>query len=562
MFGVETIRKVRLSLYPAELRARNTFWHSTTIPASSSINSRLTLFNLTAPLTANAASFICGIIPLKGGGVPLRLRAVLKFLSFMALTISGCMTVPFVVSVATGGRDAFALARSIFVGLAAAAALYWGGRNSDMSRMGTRDVIVSVSLSWITASAVGALPYWFYGEARTYADAFFESMSGFTTSGVTILPEPDGMPGGILLWRAMTHWLGGMGIIVLTLAMMPAAGRSGLQMFSAETPGITHEKLTPRLQQTALYLWLIYMAFTAALTVLLEAGGMSFFDALTHSMATVSTGGVSTHSKSVAYFKSAYYEWVVTLFMFLSGTNFVLHFRALKGLSLKTFLADREFRFYCASVSAITLTLSVNLYFTGVHGSFFTSLRGAAFQATSFITTTGFVSDDYDKWPEFARATLFVCLFMGGCAGSTAGGIKQARLMIMLRHVRGHLSRILSPRSVPALPTGESAVDSSAISSCFAFFGLYFVVFACGAFAVSLFEGDMLKSLSGAASALGNVGPAFGSLGMSDDFYGQPQTAKWVYSFLMFCGRLELYTVLVVFSGAFRRDVMTEEEIG
>jgi trk system potassium uptake protein TrkH len=426
--------------------------------------------------------------------------------------------------------------------------------------MRTHDALASVAMSWITASAIGALPYWFSGAAPTYADAFFESMSGFTTSGSTIFPSLDDLPAGLLTWRGLTHWLGGMGIIVLTLAMMPAAGKSGLQMFGAESPGITPEKLTPRIQQTALRLWLIYMALTAVLAVLLYAGGMSAFDALMHSMATVSTGGFSTHSRSTAYFDSAYLEWILTLFMFLSGANFALHFKTLKDLSLKNFTADHEFLFYSASISAITVILSANLYFAGIHGSFLASLRAGAFHVASFMTTTGFVSANYDNWPSFSRALLFICLFLGGCAGSTSGGIKQVRLMIMLRHVRRRLSRILNPRSVALLPAGATPLDSAAVSSCFAFFGLYFMVFICGAFAASLFGNDVITSLSGAASALGNVGPAFGSLGASDNFSKQAQGAKWIYSFLMFCGRLELYTVLTLFSGAFRRDAAMEEE--
>jgi trk system potassium uptake protein TrkH len=417
-------------------------------------------------------------------------------------------------------------------------------------------------MSWIAASAVSALPYWFHGSAPTYTDAFFESMSGFTTTGVTIFPALDAMPKCLLMWRAMTHWLGGIGIIALTLVMTPVAGGSGFQLFSAESTGITHEKFTPRTRQTVICLWLIYIAFTAALCVLLMAGGMSFFDAVAHSIAAISTGGFSTHSRSVAYFGSAYFEWVITIFMFLSGANFLLYFRAMKDLSLKSFFTDREFLFYFFSVSGITLMLSFNLYFSGARDSFLTSLRYGAFQVTSFVTTTGFISANYDEWPEFARALLFICLFLGGCAGSTSGGIKQVRVMIILRHIRGHLSRVINPRSMSVPLVGETSADSAAASSCLAFFGLYLVVFACGAFAVSLFENDIATSLSGAASALGNVGPAFGSLGASDNFSEQAQAAKWIYSFLMFCGRLELYTVLTLFSGTFRRGAAMEEELG
>jgi trk system potassium uptake protein TrkH len=469
------------------------------------------------------------------------------------------MTIPFLVAAITDGEDQYAFARSIFVGVSAGLAFLYFGRRSSLSKMGADEAFMSVSLTWVTASAISAFPYWLYGAASTYTDAFFESMSGFTTTGATIFENLSELPHCLLTWRAMTHWLGGMGIIALTLVMLPSAGASGLKMYSAEAPGITHEKITPRLQQTALYLWGIYFAFTAALTLLLMLGGMDFFEALNHSMATVSTGGFSTASGGIASFRSPFCELVIIVFMYISGANFVLHFYAIKNGTLKNYFRDPEFRFYTIVVAVFSLLASLDVYFSGVERTLPSAVRSGAFQVVSFITTTGFVSSNYDLWPAFSRMLLFICLFPGGCAASTAGGIKHIRILVMLKHIKRQMSRILNPRSVLVYPVGAAALDPTVMSSCMAFFGLFFIVYALGAFAVSLFEPDFLTALSGAASALGNVGPAFGRLGAVNTFAGQAWQAKWIYSFLMLCGRLELYTVIALFSGVFWREGIMEE---
>jgi trk system potassium uptake protein TrkH len=477
----------------------------------------------------------------------------------MAIFISGYMTIPFLVAAVIEGEDQYAFAWSIFVGVSVGVAFLYFGRRSAFSKMSVGEVFMSVSLTWVAASAISAFPYWLYGVALTYTDAFFESMSGFTTTGATIFYNLDDLPHCLLTWRAMTHWLGGMGIIGLTLVMLPFAGASGLKMYSAESPGMTHEKITPRLQQTALYLWGIYFAFTAALTFLLMLGGMDFFEALNHSMATVSTGGFSTASEGIASFRSPFCEIVIIVFMYISGANFVLHFYAIKNGTLKNYFRDPEFRFYTAVVAGFSVLMSFDVYFSGAESSPLAAARSGAFQVVSFITTTGFVSSNYDLWPHFARALLFICLFPGGCAGSTAGGIKHIRILVMLRHIRRQISRTLNPRSVLVYPVGDGALEPAVMSSCMAFFGLFFIVYALGTFAVCLFEPDFLTALSGAATALGNVGPAFGRLGAESTFSGQAWQAKWIYSFLMLCGRLELYTVIALFSGAFWREGIMEE---
>ena len=483
----------------------------------------------------------------------------MKFLGFMVMFISGYMAIPFLVAVVTGGEDQYAFAMSILAGVSAGMALLYFGGRSAFSKMGTGEVFMSVSLTWVVASAISAFPYWFYGAAPTYTDAFFESMSGFTTTGATVFDNLDELPHCLLTWRAMTHWLGGMGIIALTLVMLPLAGASGFKIYSAEAPGMTHEKITPRFQQTILYLCGIYFAFTAALTILLMIGGMNFFEALNHSMSTISTGGFSTTSAGIAACRRPFCEFVIIVFMYISGANFVLHFYAIKNGTIRNYFRDPEFRFYTVVVVLLSVLASLSIYFGGVETAAPSAVRQGAFHVVSFITTTGFVSSNYDLWPEFAKLLLFICLLPGGCAGSTAGGIKHIRILAMLKHIKRHISRMLNPRAVLAYPIGGVAFEPAVMSSCMAFFGLFFIVYALGAFAVSLYEPDLLTSLSGVATALGNVGPAFGRLGAVSTFSGQAWQAKWIYSFLMLCGRLELYTVIALFSGAFWRESIMEE---
>ncbi|MDR3331191.1 MAG: TrkH family potassium uptake protein [Synergistaceae bacterium] len=483
----------------------------------------------------------------------MRIGVVVKFLGFLLLVISAWMLAPLIYTAINGGDDILSFVETLTVSGSVSLLFILVSRRVKMSEMGMREAMASVTLSWVAASAVSGLPYWFHGSAPMYADAFFEAMSGYTTTGSTILTDIDSAPGGLILWRGLTHWLGGMGIIVLTLTLMPLIGVGGFQMYRAEVPGMVHEKLTPRVQGTAVILWLIYMALTVVLTALLMIGGMDFLDAVTHSMGTISTGGFSSKSASLAFYDSAYFDWVITFFMFLSGANFVLHFHAIKRRSLRCFFEDPEFSFYSVLIISIGLAVSSGLYLSGTYSTLSDSLRFGFFQVVSLVTTTGFISADYDLWPYFIKSMLFICLFMGGCAGSTSGSIKQVRLLVMSSHIARHISRILSPRSIAPLRIGARSLDSGVVSSCFAFLGLYAVVLAAGAFVISLFEPDLFTAISGAATTLGNVGPGFGVIGPTMNFAGQATGAKWTYSFLMLCGRLEFFTVLILFTRAFWR---------
>ena len=479
---------------------------------------------------------------------------VLKFLSSLLFIITLWMLCPFAYSVYTDGADIVPFATSIGIGFFSSLVMMLLSYGSDLKKMGMREAIAAVAFSWIVASGVSGLPYWFHGCAPAYADAFFEAMSGFTTTGSTILADIDSVPRGLLLWRDLTHWLGGMGIIVLTLTIMPLIGVGGFFLYSSESTGMVHERMTPRVQETAVILWLIYLVLSVIQVILLLFGGLTFYDAVTYSMGSISTGGFAPHGKSVAYFDSDYAEWVLTFFMFISGANYALHYHVLRSRTPLTFFKDPEFTFYLLSVSFISLLLAVALYFSGTYGTFYQSLRFGAFQVVSLVTTTGFFSADYELWPGFCKALLFFCLFLGGCAGSTTGGLKHVRLLVLSKHVGRHAMRLLSPRAVIPLRLGDKSLDTNVVSACLAFFALYMFMFAAGTFLVTIYEPNLFVAMSGVACTLGNVGPGFGSIGPTGSFAEQTSEAKWIYSFLMMCGRLELYTVLVLFTGAFWSD--------
>lgn len=492
----------------------------------------------------------------------MKIKCVSKFLCFLVLIISAWMICPLVYSLVVGSGDSGAFVKAILVGFFCSFLLYVFAGRIDMNTMRSREAFVSVTLSWVLASAIGGLPYLFQGAVPTYTDAFFEAMSGFTTTGSTILVDIENTTRGILLWRSITHWLGGMGIIVLTLTIMPLLGIGGTQLFSAESPGFIREKLTPRVQQTAIILWCIYLGLTVVETLFLLGGGMELFDAVSNSMGTIATGGCAPRNESIAYYGSAYVDWMITLFMFLSGANFVLHYQALRGKSPRSFFRDPEFGFYSLLVVTLCLLVACNLYISGTYETIADALRFASFQVVSLVTTTGFVSADYRSWPYFPQTILFFSLFLGGCSGSTSGGLKQIRLLVLCRHVGRHARRKLSPRAVLPLRLGMDSLDFNLVSSCMGFFALYMLLFFAGSFCITLWEPDLITAFSAVATTLGNSGSGFGSIGPYANYSAQSQPAKWLYTFFMLCGRLELYTVLILFSGNFWSEGIVWSEGG
>ncbi|MCA1765973.1 MAG: TrkH family potassium uptake protein [Desulfobulbaceae bacterium] len=369
--------------------------------------------------------------------------------------------------------------------------------------LGYRDGFAIVVLSWLGLALLGALPYSFSGQMGSFADCFFESMSGFTTTGSTILSEIEVLPPSVLFWRSLTHWLGGMGIIVLSLAILPLLGVGGMQLYQAEMPGPTKDRLAPRIEDTAKILWSVYLLITLIVILLLMLGGVGFFDAICHSFSTLATGGFSTHTASVGYFKSAYVETVIIVFMFLAGTNFALH------------------------------------------------LRAASFQVVSILTTTGFATADFDLWPPVCKIILLSLMMIGGCAGSTSGGIKVVRFLLFFKYARLQLRNLVHPKAVGAIKLGKLKVPQEVMVAILGFFALYIAFFMIATLLVTAMGVDIVTGATAVIATLNNIGPGLNLVGPAADFGHLPAAAKVLLSFCMLAGRLELYTVAVLLTPDF-----------
>ncbi len=414
--------------------------------------------------------------------------------------------------------------------------------------VGKREAYIIVSLAWVIISLFGTLPYLLSGAIPSFTDAFFETMSGFTTTGSSVLNDIEAVSKGVLFWRSMTHWIGGMGIIVLTLAIMPLLGVGGIQLFAAEVPGPEPDKLHPTITGTAKRLWFIYVVLTFTETILLIFGGMSLFDALCHAFGTMATGGFSTQNDSIASY-GPYIQYVIILFMFLAGVNFSLHYFFSHGKWKKVF-KNEEFRFYSLLIFLSAIFITVLIY--SIEGSSLeTTFRNSLFQVVSIVTTTGFVSDNYLIWPSFAWFVIFLLMFTGGSAGSTGGGIKSMRLLLLFKTASAQLKKLVHPRAfIPVKYNGKSIKDDI-IFSVMAFFLFYTIAFAMGTFIMSALGLDFKTAIGATISSLGNIGPGIGKVGPVDNFSSIPAFGKWILSFLMLLGRLELFTILVFLSPGF-----------
>ncbi|MDC7220767.1 MAG: potassium transporter TrkG [Spirochaetales bacterium] len=429
--------------------------------------------------------------------------------------------------------------------------VYFVTRSSrKKSVLGTKDGFMLVSLAWLFASAVGALPYVMSGAIPSYTEAFFETMSGFTTTGASILTAIEPLPRGILFWRSLTHWLGGMGIVVLTVALLPILGVGGLQLLKAEAPGPSVDKITPKITETAKILWAIYAGMTVLETALLMAGGMDWFDALTHTFGTLATGGFSTMNSSVGAYESPFVHNVITTFMVMAGLNFALYYRLLIG-DIKNFWKDTEMKVYLSIFFLISLLMALNLQISGTYEGFNTSFRFSAFQAASIITTTGFATADFAQWPEFSQNLLFFLMFVGGCAGSTGGGMKVVRLTMLTKVGLNEMKRFIHPKGIFPLRINGEVVKKDIVYSIAGFVMLYLFILLLVTLAVSFGGHDIITSFTTALATLGNIGPGFGKVGpaMNYHFYSVP--IKWILSFAMMLGRLEIYTVLVILTPHF-----------
>lgn len=498
----------------------------------------------------------------------LNLKAVARTLGALVGFLGVALLVPMLVGLGYGEASwwSFGAAGLLAMGVGGAA---WRFLDDEDAELRMREGFAIVALAWLVLSLLGALPFVWGGVLDSYTDAFFETMSGFTTTGATILggaatPAIESLPNAFLFWRSLTHWLGGMGIIVLTLAILPILGVGGMQLYKAEVPGPTADKLTPRVRETAKRLWLIYVGFTAV-QVLLLLPAMSFFDAVNHAFATMATGGFSTENGSVGQYGSGYIDGVITVFMFLAGVNFALHYRLLRGQAVTVF-RDTEFRVYVGItlVAVLFITLATwepllgwlpnddpaSAAFAG-YGSLLEALRYGAFQAVAILTTTGFGTADYEIWPPLAVVVVFLLFFVGGMAGSTGGGIKVIRQVLLFKNSYKEIKQLVHPQALLPIRLNGTVVSNEVMRNVLSFIVLYFGLLGVGTFVMAGLGLDLQTAFSAAMSSIGNVGPAFGTLGPTENYAHLPALGKWVLSLLMMAGRLEIFTVLILLSPAF-----------
>lgn len=475
----------------------------------------------------------------------INIKAVTNVLGLLLIISGALMLVGLPFSIYDGSDDIGPIVAASAITLLFGAICWSVGANSDRTDIGKREGYLIVTLGWITMSLFGALPFVLSGAIPSYTDAFFETMSGFTTTGASVLNDIESMPSGVLFWRSMTHWIGGMGIIVLSLAILPILGIGGMQLFVAEVPGPTADKIHPRVKETAKRLWLIYFMLTFIQTVLLMFGGMSLFDSINHSFATMATGGFSTKQDSIAFYNDQpYIQYVLMLFMYFAGINFSLHYFALKRRFNRVWQSE-EFRVYTGGIIVIALIHTAGLMFyhgVGLERAF----RDGMFTTLTIVTTTGFVTADYEQWALPLMFIVFILMFTGGSAGSTSGGIKVVRLLLIVKNSVAELKRLLHPRAIIPVRLDGRAVPTNIMSNILAFFILYMLIFIVSALIMSALGLDFISAIGATIACLGNIGPGFGMVGPTANFAEISIVGKWFLSFLMLLGRLELFTILIL----------------
>jgi len=477
-------------------------------------------------------------------------KVIGDILGILLLINGGFMALCLPISFYYGEQDWTAILTSSLITIGAGALLKYLTRNKKSKELKKKDGYLIVTAGWIFMSIFGALPYIISGSIPDFSNAFFETISGYTTTGASILTDIEAVPNGILFWRSLTQWIGGMGIIVLALAILPFLGIGGMQLFVAEAPGITPDKLQPRIQETAKRLWFLYVGLTLAEAIALYVAGMGAFDAVNHSLTTMATGGFSTKNDSLQ-FAEPVIQYIVIFFMFLAGTSFTLTYFALKRNFKKVF-KNEEFKVYLSFTVVITLIVTITLLVVSDE-PFEASFRDALFQVVSLITTTGFVSADYTSWAPFLSVIFFILLFVGGSAGSTAGGVKVIRHIVLFKNSFLELKRQLHPSAIMPVRISGQAVEQSIVYNVLAFIMIYILVFLVGVTLLSTMNVDFNTAFGAVATSLGNVGPGIGDVGPLDNFSEMPTGGKWLLSALMLLGRLELFTVLMLLTPHFWR---------
>jgi len=409
-----------------------------------------------------------------------------------------------------------------------------------------------VAVGWLFLGLFGALPFYISGVTPLFTDAFFESVSGFTTTGASIFNDIESLPQGILFWRSLTHWIGGMGIIVLTVALFPLLGIAGIELFVAESPGPTADKVHPRIKETAKRLWFIYFGLTVCLFFLLWYEGMTPFDAINHALATMATGGFSTKNASIAHYTSPLIQYTIIIFMTIAGCNYAVLYYLFKGRLQKVWI-NEEFRYYILFILIASLILGLWINFM-IGGDYEQNFRHGLFSLVSLITTTGFVAADFTQWSPGLTMFFFITLFLGACAGSTAGGIKFIRHMVFVKNMYLEFKRILHPRAMIRIKINKEIVAPRILTHIMVFLLVYMMLFIIGSLLITLTGIDFITAVGGVATTLGNVGPSIGGFSPVDNFSWTPTSAKWIFTVLMLLGRLELFTILIIFTPFFWRS--------
>ncbi len=478
-------------------------------------------------------------------------KLILRFIGILFLFLGLSMAVPLTASLIYEEGSAWALLDSLLITCGMGLLFFIGARKNEVPHLNHRDGVAIVTLGWAAAGLAGAVPFLLSGAIHGFTHAYFESISGFTTTGASILSDIEGLPKGILLWRSLIQWFGGMGIIVLSIAILPFLGVGGMQLYKAEVPSPVVDKLKPRISDTAKTLWKVYVSITVLQVILLLAGGMSLFDALCHAFCTMPTGGFSPYNTSIAHYNSAYFDGVIIVFMLLAGINFSLHYRLIKG-EFTLFGKDPECRVFLSLVALFIVLVTFDIHGT-VYDSLSKAFRYAAFQVSSIVTTTGFVTADYDQWPAFSKILLLLCMFLGAMAGSTGGGMKIMRIMLLVKHCYHEIFRIIHPHAITSVKLGKKPVPAEVLSSVWGFFLLFLGLFLVATLIMASLGLDMISAIGSVAASIGNIGPGLGLVGPTQNYVAIPFVGKWVLIICMLLGRLELYTVIVLLMPAYWR---------
>jgi trk system potassium uptake protein TrkH len=476
-------------------------------------------------------------------------RMILAMMGLILTLIGLSMLFPALLSLLDGDRDWVVFGVAGLLGVLSGILLYMWGRFQDEGDIKTREAFMIVVLTWVLASVYGAVPYVGTGAMARFSDAFFESMSGFTTTGATVLSDIESLNRGILLWRAMTHWLGGLGIISLFVALMSFLGQSSQHVFLRETTGPIKEKLAPKVKETAAILWRIYIIFTITQVLLLMLFGMDWFDSVCHSFSTMGTGGFSTKNASLGHYTHSGIYWVTALFMAIGGVNFGLIFQAFQKRNPLFFWKNGEFRLYVTILGMTILVVGTYLWING--DTLLTALRDAVFQVVSIMTTTGFIVRDFDIWAPAVQLIFFMLMLVGGCSGSTGGGMKVGRIQLLFAQIRLEMRQALHARAILSAKVDLKPVSHEIMLRVLTFIALYGLVIAFGTLIMTLFDLDLISAVTAVITCVSNAGPGLNRVGPTQNFSFIPDLGKSFLSFIMVLGRLELYTILVLFTPDF-----------